>query len=95
MTKLGDKIKLALDESRMLILGAQVLLGFQYRADFEHGFDLLPRAAQYAKLVALTTLLMAIALIICPARTIGLAGKNLERSERLLGTRKAAASGTG
>src|SRR5882724_251284 len=66
MTKLGDKIKLALDESRMLILGAQVLLGFQYRAVFEHGFDLLPRAAQYAKLVALTTLLVAIALIIWP-----------------------------
>jgi len=66
MTKLGDKIKLALDESRMLILGAQVLLGFQYRAVFEHGFDALPRSSQHAKLVALVILLVAIALIIWP-----------------------------
>jgi hypothetical protein len=31
MAQLSHKIKTAMDESRMLILGAQVFLGFQYR----------------------------------------------------------------
>ena len=35
MTKLNEKIKAALDESRMLILGTQILLGFQFRGVFE------------------------------------------------------------
>jgi hypothetical protein len=30
--KLNDKIKTALDESRMLILGTQILMGFLVRA---------------------------------------------------------------
>jgi Family of unknown function (DUF6328) len=67
MTKLSDKIKTALDESRMLILGAQILLGFQYRSFFEKGFEALPPASQYLKLAALGTLLLAIALIMWPS----------------------------
>jgi uncharacterized protein DUF6328 len=66
MTKLSDKIKTALDESRMLILGTQVLLGFQYRAVFEKGFDALPRVSQYLKLAALGILLLAVALLMWP-----------------------------
>jgi len=67
MAKLGDKIKTALDESRILILGTQILLGFQYRAVFENGFEALPRASQYLKLVGLGVLLIAIILIIWPS----------------------------
>jgi hypothetical protein len=37
--KLTAKIKTALDETRMLILGAQVLLGFQFGGAFQDGFD--------------------------------------------------------
>jgi DMSO reductase anchor subunit len=63
MAKLKDKIKTALDEGRMLILGAQVLLGFQYRAFFEPGFEKLPHSSQYLKLCGLCLMLIAIALI--------------------------------
>src|SRR5215213_2152809 len=63
MAKLKDKIKTALDEGRMLILGAQVLLGFQYRSVFEPGFEKLPLSSQYLKLCGLYLMLIAVALI--------------------------------
>ena len=66
MTALKDKIKLVLDESRMLILGAQILLGFDLRAAFEPAFDRLPRSSQLLKMAALVVLLGAIALIMAP-----------------------------
>jgi hypothetical protein len=64
--ELFQKIKVALDEIRMLILGAEVLVGFQFRAVFEQGYDRLPDHAHV--LMALATLLMvaAIALLIAP-----------------------------
>ena len=67
MTKLADKIKTALDESRMLIIGMQILLGFQYRAVFEPGFQPLPAVSQYIKLAGLAILLLAIGLIMWPS----------------------------
>lgn len=66
MAALKDKIKLALDESRMLILGAQILLGFDLRAPFEPAFDRLPRSSQLLKMATLVVLLCAIALIMAP-----------------------------
>lgn len=63
MAKLKDKIKTALAEGRMLILGAQVLLGFQYRFFFEPGFEKIPPSTQYLKLCGLCLMLVAIALI--------------------------------
>ena len=35
--KLDDKLKTALDETRLLFLGGQVLLGFQFQAFFQIG----------------------------------------------------------
>jgi Family of unknown function (DUF6328) len=66
LAQLKDKIKTALDESRMLILGAQVLLGFQYRSVFESGFDKLPLSSQYLKLCGLCLMLIAVGLIMSP-----------------------------
>jgi hypothetical protein len=66
MAELKDKIKSALAESRMLILGAQVLLGFQYRSIFESGFEKLPQSSQYLKLCGLCLMLLAVALIMGP-----------------------------
>ena len=66
MTPLKHKIKTALDESRMLILGLQVLLGFQYRAAFEPGFEKLPHASQLLELICLAILLFATALLMSP-----------------------------
>src|SRR6185436_11269766 len=66
MAELKDKIKTALDESRMLVLGTQILLGFQLRVAFEPAFDQLPRSSKLLKITALMVLLMAIALIMAP-----------------------------
>ncbi len=67
MAKLKDKVQTMLDEARMLVLGAQVLLGFDLRATFEKGFEKLPEHAQYAKLGSLALMLVAIALLIAPS----------------------------
>jgi hypothetical protein len=66
MTKLKDQIKLVLDESRMLVLGAQILLGFAFRGVFESGFEKLPQLSQYLKLAALSLLLVTTGLLMAP-----------------------------
>jgi hypothetical protein len=48
--ELSKKVKLALDETRMLILGAQILLGFQLNAVFQPRFE---RLADHARRRAL------------------------------------------
>jgi len=63
---LRGKVKNALDESRMLVLGAQVLLGFEYRSFFEPAFEKLgpaERALHLAALFALLTTISALFLI--------------------------------
>src|SRR5919199_2051154 len=67
MAELKDKVQTMLDEGRMLVLGAQVLLGFDLRAAFEQGFEKLPEHAQYAKLASLALMLVAIVLLIAPS----------------------------
>ncbi len=66
MPNLNHKIKTSIDESRMLILGASVLLGFQFRSPFESGFATLPRFSQYLKVASLGILLVSIMLIVSP-----------------------------
>ncbi len=66
MAKLKDKIQNALDEGRMLVLGAQVLLGFQFRSAFEPVFQRLPQSSQYLKLTGLVLMLIAIGLLLSP-----------------------------
>ena len=64
---LRAKIKNALDEARILVLGTQVLLGFQYRAFFEPRFAKLPRFEQWLTLLGLALLLAVIATVMLPA----------------------------
>ena len=66
MTKLKEQIKLALDESRMLILGVQIFLGFAFRGVFESGFEKIPQLSQYLKLGALSLLLVTTGLLMAP-----------------------------
>ena len=66
MTTLREKIKLALDESRMLILGAQVFLGLAFRSVFEPAFERLPKSSQHIELAALFVLLVAIGFLMAP-----------------------------
>ena len=64
---LRTKIKNALDEARILVLGTQVLLGFQYRAFFEPRFPKLPRFQRDLNLAGLGLLLGVILLVMLPA----------------------------
>jgi hypothetical protein len=48
--ELSKKVKTALDETRMLILGAQILLGFEFRAAISDGFDQMPSHARHLDL---------------------------------------------
>ena len=67
MAELKDKVKCALDEARMLVLGSQVLLGFQFRSFFEKRFEELPALTQLLKFGALAALLIATLLLLLPA----------------------------
>lgn len=61
-----EKIKIGLDEARMLTLGAQVLVGFQLQAPFQSRFDDLSAAARQALIVGLLLLLSSLGLLIAP-----------------------------
>ena len=64
--KLPEKIKIALDETRILILGAQILLGFGFRGVFNERFHELPAYARYADGVGLGLLVCTVGLLIAP-----------------------------
>lgn len=67
MAELKNKVKNALNESRIAVLGAQVLFGFQFRAAFEPGFDDLALISRILLLAALGMLIVVIALLISPS----------------------------
>lgn len=66
MPELRAKVDNALDETRMLILGAQVLLGFQFQGALQPGFEKLPTQAQDLKIVGLVLMLVAVGLLLAP-----------------------------
>ena len=67
MASLRSKIKLSLDESRLLVLGTQILLGFDFNAVLEPGFARLPRYAQLVRLAGLTGTLITNLFLLWPA----------------------------
>jgi hypothetical protein len=77
MTKLSDKVKTALDETRMLILGVQILVGFQFRIVFEDAFDHLPLQVRRFNGLGLGFMVAALALLIAP----GVYHRIVEKSE--------------
>ncbi|HZS43995.1 MAG TPA: DUF6328 family protein [Blastocatellia bacterium] len=66
MVSLKDKVQNALDEARMLILGAQVLVGFQFGVVLNQGFGKLSVVSQYLNVAALFLMLLAVALLMAP-----------------------------
>jgi hypothetical protein len=69
VSALQNKVKNALDEVRMLILGLQVLLGFQFRAFFEKGYDQLSALDRGCELVGLFAFLVVLTILfLAPAR---------------------------
>jgi uncharacterized protein DUF6328 len=63
---LPQKVKIALEEARILILGAQILLGFGFRGVFSERFDELPGYARYSDAVGLGLLVCVVGLLIAP-----------------------------
>ena len=61
------KVKTALDETRLLILGAQILLGFHLNGAFQTGFANLSEVARAFHVAAFCTMAIAIGLLITPS----------------------------
>jgi hypothetical protein len=91
--KLDGKLKTALDETRLLFLGGQVLLGFQFQAFFQDGFSTLSALAKYLSLGGLALMVVSMALLVAPVMQHRLVERG-DASQRLLRTttRFAAAS---
>ncbi|HYZ22963.1 MAG TPA: DUF6328 family protein [Rhodopila sp.] len=64
---LSAKVKTALDETRTLILGAQILLGFQFQSAFRPRFQELPAHGMVSLGCALGLLLATVGLLIAPS----------------------------
>ena len=62
-----ERVKTSLNEVRSLVLGAQILLGFQYRAAFEPRFADLPPTVRHLQVAAFVLLVASAALMIAPA----------------------------
>jgi hypothetical protein len=65
--EVARKLKIALDETRMLILGAQVLLGFQMRSAFQEAFDRIALSSKRWDAIALLMMVAVVGLLIAPA----------------------------
>ncbi len=62
-----DKVQDVLNEARMLVLGAQVLVGFQYNAVFHPGFERLSEGAKWLIVGSLAGMLLVVALVMSSA----------------------------
>jgi hypothetical protein len=61
------KIKTALNETRLLILGSQILFGFQFHGIFQDSFDQLSVQVRYLHCLGLFLMMTTIGLLIAPA----------------------------
>jgi hypothetical protein len=67
MAELSDKVTNALNEVRILVLGAQVLLGFQFQAVFQPRFAALASLSRWLDGAAYSLMLIAFVLLLSPA----------------------------
>jgi hypothetical protein len=66
-TPLHDRIDHILTEARVVLPGAQGLLGFQFTAYFTEGWDKLPELSQALHTVSLLAIALAVVLLMAPA----------------------------
>ena len=87
-TSLHTKIEQMLTEARVILPGAQALLGFQLIVMMYKAFGQLPTGVQRVHLIALSSLVLAIILLIAPAAIHRLAFDGLDDPKlHLLGSR--------
>ena len=65
--KLDAKLKTAMDETRLLILGAQILMGFQLNGTFQDAFETLGKTSRAMHIAAFALIVGAVALLIAPS----------------------------
>jgi hypothetical protein len=65
--KIDRKLKTALDETRLLILGVQILLGFEFQSVFQDGFEDLARASKSLCLGSMGLIVSSIAMLVAPS----------------------------
>ena len=85
MAKLSDKIENVLNESRILVLGIQILIGFEYRTFFEPAFEKMAPYGQQLQLAALGLMLFCLGILLLPApyHRVVLAGRDTPELHRL------------
>lgn len=64
---LGKKIKTALNETRLLILGAQILVGFHLNGAFQNGFPQLAPSSRGLHVFAFLSMVCVVGLLIAPS----------------------------
>jgi hypothetical protein len=67
MSALDKRVKTALDETRLFILGAQILFGFHLNGAFQNGFDELNAGARALHAAAFFLMTVAIGALIAPS----------------------------
>src|SRR4051812_18481573 len=82
--ELDRKLKTSLDETRLLVLGAQVLLGFQFQAFFQDGFSGLSPSSKAVCVAGLASIILAMACLVHPSMQHRLV-ENGHSSSRLIG----------
>jgi hypothetical protein len=84
-TALTDRLQQVMTESRMIVPGAQALLGFQFTTVFTAAFDRLPHAAKLLHIFGMTAIAFAAILLIAPASFHRIAehGEDSERVVRI------------
>lgn len=85
MAQLKGKIENVLNESRILVLGIQILIGFGFRTFFEPGFAQMSPFAQQVQLAALVLMLLGFGVLMIPVpyHRIVLHGRNTGEFHRL------------
>jgi hypothetical protein len=64
---LDRRVKAALDETRLLILGVQVLLGFEFQCIFQDGFSNLSEGSKSICMVSLCLVILSIGVLVIPS----------------------------
>ena len=64
---LDRRVKAALDETRLLILGVQVLLGFEFQCFFQDGFSNLSLSSKFICMVSLYLVIVSTGVLVIPS----------------------------